>query len=394
MSDDPLQTVMAQATAGWYHALCQGLKLDTGRFQLAQGNGVPFGTDSNYLWQAMDTVPPYSATNIWGSSRNVFSDGYGLVLASLQDPPDSEFQQDLGDNYNVWESYIGGYTWQPNDTYESVFRTWAQHNGIAPNQIDQLVEELDEDTPITAARAMWDQVGTSGAKAYMPDYAFLADNMRTAPAVNVTYNSSQADRTFSDTWANGNADLWVSLFGGGSSSSYQATSLATFSGTVAISMTLSHALVFAVQPLYEKSNDPYLSKFAPWYDNAVISNAYKNQANQDEIWDTRGQTDWNDAFGPTGFLRYVTSELVVVDGVNMTMNVTADFTETDTTNIRSNYAAGLFPFFFSEGQAGFSYTLDQASSAGFSVNVTCEEGNYLILGANVDDAAAAFGTGS
>ena len=391
MPDNSLQTVMTEATAGWYHALCQALKLDVGRFQLAQGNGVPFGTDSNYLWQVMDTVPPYSATNTWGTTRNVFSSAYGLILASLQDPPDSQFEQDLGDNYNLWEQYLKSYIWQSNDTYASVFTAWAQRY-YPPSEVDQLVTELTSDTPITAARQLWNQVGTAGTKAYTPDYSMIANNMRTAPGITVNFNNKDSINSFSDTWAEGNADILLDIFGGESTSSYQQTSLDAFSGTIDVQLTLAHAMAVAVLPLYEQSDDPYLSQFKPWYDSTILNMAFRNQSNQDEIWNTRGDTNWTDAFGPSGFLRYVTTELILVDGVKMTMTVTAEFTETDTTNVRSNYGAGLFPFFFSEGQAGFSYTLDEVSTAGFTVTVTSEEGNYLILGANVDDAATAFGS--
>ena len=391
MTDDSLQTVMTEATAGWYHALCQALKLDVGRFQLAQGNGVPFGTDSNYLWQVMDTVPPYSATNTWGTTRNIFSAAYGLILGSLQDPPDSQFQQDLGDNYNLWEQYIRSYIWQPNDTYESVFSAWAQRY-YPPDQIDRLVQELTDDTPITAAQQLWNQVTVSGTKAYTPDYAMVADNMRTAPGITFNFNNKDSVNSFSDTWAEGNADILLNIFGGETTSSYQATSLHAFSGTINVQVDLAHAMSVAVLPLYEQSDDPYLSQFKPWYDSTVLNLAFRNQNNQDEIWNTRGETSWTDAFGPKGFLRYVTTELVLVDGMHLTMAVTAEFDETDTTNISSNYVAGLFPFFFSQGQAGFSYTLNEVSTAGFSVTVDSEEGNYLILGANVDDAATAFGS--
>ena len=391
MSDKSLTVAMTEATAGWYYALCDGLHLDDGKFQLAQGNGIPFGTTSDYLWSVMDTIPPYSATNVWGGSRDMFSSGYGDILQSLQDPPDSEFQQALGQNYDAWQQYLSAYTWGPNDTYESVFRQWAQRY-YPPNQIDELVGELDQDTPITAARAMWAKVGTSGTKAYIPSYDMIADNMKTAPGATVRFTNAQSTKTFSETWAKGQAEMWYDIFGGEGSASYKHTSEHAFNGSISIEMDIAHTLSVDVIPLYEKNSDPDLARFTPWYDSAVLSQAYRNQSNQDEIWNTRGETDWADAFGPKGFMRYLTTGIVIVDGVDMTMTVKAEFDDQDQTNISGQYATGVWPFFYSEGDAGSKYKLNHVDSAGFSVTFTSLEGNYLILGANVEDAATALGS--
>lgn len=391
MGDKSLQEAMTEATAGWYHALCDGLHLDATKFQLAQGNGIPFGTTSDYLWEAMDTIPPYSATNVWGASRSMFSSGYGDVLMSLQDPPDSQFQQALGENYDTWQQYLRAYTWLDGDTYDSVFRSWARRL-YTPSEIDSLVDEMDQDTPVTAARAMWAKVGTSGTKAYVPSYDMLANTMRTAPAAKVSFSNTQSTKTFKDTWAQGNAEMYFDIFGGEGSTSYEQTSKKAFNGAISIDLAVAHALVVDVMPLYEVNNDPTLSKYKPWYDSAVLSSAFRNRSNQDEIWNPQGETSWDDAFGPKGFMRYITTDLVVVDGVTMTMTVKAEFDEHDRTTISGEYATGLWPFFFSEGSAGAKYRLDHVDKSGFSVTLTSMEGNYLILGANVEDAATALGS--
>lgn len=391
MGDNSLKAVMTSATAGWYYALCDGLHLDDSKFQLAQGNGVPIGTTSDYLWTAMDTIPPYSATNAWGSSRSMFSSGYWQILQSLQDAPDGQFQQSLGDNYDTWEQYIGAYTWGPGDTYVSVFTAWATRY-YPPNQVDQLVGELTQDTPITSARAMWAKVGTSGTKAYSPSYDMVADTMRDAPSTKVTYSNANSTSTFANTWAEGNADLWLDLFGGEGTTKYQQTSLNTLNGTINIDLRIAHAQAIAATPLYQTSTDPKLSQYKPWYDSSVLSTAYRNKTNQDEVWNTQGETSWDDAFGSNGFMRYITTGLVLVDGVTMTMSVSAELDQQDQTNIEGQYSTGLWPFFFSEGAGGSKYNLDHVDSSGFSVTFTSEEGNYLILGANVEDAATALGS--
>jgi hypothetical protein len=391
MTDNSLTVAMTQATSGWYTALCQGLQLDSSKFQLAQGNGVPFGTTSDYLWTAMDAIPPYSATNNWGASRNMFSSGYGQILQSLQDPPEGEFEQSLGDNYDVWQQYLKTYAWQPSDTSDSVFRTWAQRY-YPPSQIDALVDEMDQDTPITSARTMWAKVGTSGTKAYIPSYEMVADSMKTAPAAKVTYASSKSTSSFQDTWAQGSAELYLDLFGGKGDASFQQTSLNTFSGSITIDMTIAHALAINVEPLYQTNSDPSLAAYSPWYDSAVLSQAYRNQSNQDEIWDTEAETSWADAFGSNGFMRYITTGIFIVDGVNMTMTVTAGYDQQDQTNISAQYESGMWPFFFSQGNAGAAYQLNNIDSTGFTVTFTSLEGNYLILGANVEDTATALGS--
>jgi hypothetical protein len=391
MSNDSLQIVATQAAAGWYHALCQGLQLDPTHFQLASGNGTPFGQDSTYLWQVLNTVPPYSATSIFGSSSNLFSSDYGSILNNLSDPPSTQVQEDLGDYYEVWLSYQQTYKWATTDTLESVFRAWAQRY-FTPGQIDQYWADMASDSPIGAAKALWQGLGVSDPKAYTLTFEMVENTIRESAAAKFTYDSAQSTKTFSDTWAqdSSNLDLWYGLFGGSSSESSDTTSQDAFSGSIQIAGSFAHVASFSATPLYQNIVGPNPSNFKPWYDSTILSQAYRNQDNHDEIWNTGGDVTWEDAFGASGFLRYVTTGLVIVDGLSMTMTVKADFTDQDQQTITSSHNGGLWPFFYSSGSAGFSYSGFSTDSSGFSVTVTSPEGNHLILGANVDNAATAF----
>lgn len=381
-----LSDAMQALTAGWYNTFCQQLHLDPGAFQLVQGDGIPVGTDSTMLWQAMDVVPPDSAVAVWSGSRDTFSSAYGQVLSSLQDPPESDFQKSLGDYYDVWLGYLAKYVRQPGDTYTSIFTAWAQ-GYFPPEEVDTLVTQLQSDTPVTAARELWMQVGESGAKAYTPAYQWVADAMREAPGATIHFDSSTADTSLAHTWAQHASEVMWGIFGGAATASFEQTSLAVLQGKVVVDMTIDHVLPYVGLPLATVSTDPILSRYKPWYVNGLMADAYRNQDNHDEIWNPLGETSWQDAFGTGGALERVATDLLLVDGISLTITVEASLTTDDQTTVQGAAEAGFFPFYLGAGKAGTSNTVTSADGTGFTATVTCPAGSPLVFGVTVAPAA-------
>lgn len=373
-------------TAGWYNALRQGLSLDQGSFQLVQGNGIPIGTDSTLLWQAVDTVPPASATAVWSGSRDSFASAYGQILRSLQDPPESEFQKSMGDYYDTWLTYLKSYVRQPGDTYTSIFTAWAQ-GYFPPEQVDTLATELVTDTPVTEALEVWEQVGDQGAKAYTPAYQWVADAMREAPGGHVHYDSSTADTSLSETWAQHTSEWLVGFFGGEASAAYDQASLSVLQGRIVADMTVDHVLQYIGAPLATVSTDPILSQYKPWYVSGVLSDAVANQDNHDEIWNPEGETSWQDAFGSGGMLEYVATGLLLVDGLTITVTVETSLSTDDQTTISGAAEAGIFPFYLGTGAAGSSTTVTSLTSTGFTATITCPAGSPLVFGVSAAPAS-------
>lgn len=384
-----LGTAMTNMSAAWYNAICTNMKLYPSTFQLMAGEGLPLGEDIVAAWEIADIVPALTLiAGVNSGSRSVFSTNYTTLLGDLQDPGESQFQQAMGESYDLWLEYIKSYKWSAGDTEDSVFQSWAIQQGWAPNKISSLISDMNYDEPVTQARTMV-QAAQAAGKGFAYEFTIdqITDALRTAAAVPVNVTLSSATTAFDGTWAEGTAGAWWDIFGAESRSTYSSTSLAVANAGVTISGQFDHVMTCTVLPLSEPSDDPILSTYTPWYDSSVLATAFENQSNQDEIWNLSADGDWNDYFDPTtGQLARASVTMVVVDGLDFTITSTVAVSDDAATQIHSNTEAGFFPFFAASGSVTSDVSVQQANSDGLSVKVSRLPGAPLVLGLVVEPA--------
>ena len=384
-----LGTAMTNMSAAWYNAICTNMKLDQSSFQLLAGEGLPLGEDIVAAWTIADIVPALALVAGDNSeSRAVFSTNYSNLLGDLQDPAESQFQTAMGESYDLWVEYVKTYKWSAGDTEDNVFQTWAMQQGWAQNQINSLIGDMNYDEPVSLARSMV-QAAEAANKGFAYEFTIdqITDALRTAPAVPIDVTLSSQNTSFDGTWAQGTAGAWWDIFGVESRSTYSATSLAVADAGLTISGQFDHVTTCAVLPLSEPSDDPILSTYAPWYDSSVLAKALDNQSNQDEIWNLSADGSWSDYFDPTtGQLARASVTMVVVDGLDFTIDSNVSVTNDQATQINSNTETGFFPFFAADGSITKDVTVQQADSSGLSVKVSRLPGAPLVLGLVVEPA--------
>jgi hypothetical protein len=116
---------------GFYNALCQGLGLSTGTFQVLQPSPPLPQSSNSALWAYFNNIPPFSLTqNYIASGGNQFFSDYKGLISALQAPPNN-FVNDIGsDAYNAWLHYVNSITPPPAPhQLPNIFFSWAASFG-------------------------------------------------------------------------------------------------------------------------------------------------------------------------------------------------------------------------------------------------------------------------
>lgn len=387
-TDGSLQQAMQTLNAQWYNAITSGLNLNPSTFQLMQGNTV-VGTLSETLWSIFDAVPPASVNNYFNPSQfNSFSANYGAIINNLNQPGSNQFQNDMGDYYPAWSSFLKQQTALPSGGIMALFQTWSQLN-MPAGQAMQCYTDLAAiyQGPVYTAITMWLTAGgQQGVKAYTTTVEQVTTKIAQAPSGSVTMNSQMETSDVSHSWAKGEVAGWFDMFAGEGSGSYDQLSMELITAGLNISAQFSHVLTLSAAPLSQPSQDPILSQYKPWYDAAALDLAYQN--NNNVVWKNSPPT-WNNEFGPNGSLLYTCSALVVVDGVTITLTSNASFSQSQQQEFQSQATAGFWPFFEASASGGWSNSFSFDDEGKMTYTASSPVGNPVVLGAIVTPIAAA-----
>lgn len=387
-TDGSIQQAMQTLNAQWYNALTSGLHLDPSTFQLMQGNSV-VGTLSETLWTIFDAVPPLSVNNFYDPSQfNSFSASYGAIINNLNQPGSNQFQNDMGDYYPAWSSFLNQQTSLPSGGLMALFQTWSQIH-MPAGQAMQCYTDLATiyQGPVYTAISMWVAAGGQlGNKAYTTTVEQVTTKLAQAPSGSVTMNSLSQTSDVSHTWAQGEVYGWFDLFYGEASGSYDQLSQSLISAGLNISAQFTHVLTVSAAPLSQPSQDPILSQYKPWYDSAALDLAYQN--NNNVVWKNNPPT-WNDKFGPNGSMKRVCSALVIVDGISITATSSASFSASEQEQFQAKSTVGFWPFFEKSVSGGWSNNFSFDSEGKLTYTASSPVGNPAILGTIVTPVEAA-----
>ncbi len=373
-SSDAMQTLSAQ----WYNAMVAGLSLSNQQFQLFQGTGTTPKTSQD-LWSIFNAVPPKSVNNFYDPSQaNSFASDYGLILSSLVTGSDSDFQNCMGDFYGQWLTYFKANVPSPFNasTVSDVFNTWAMIN--APGQAgcaSALTKAFIN--PVLYATKIF--AGANGSYAWNQTIDALQNALSGGQSKSFTLNTATASSDISHTWANASASGLFDFFSIGGGASYDNLTTKLTSAGLNINASYQKVTTFAAGPYAQaNSNNPALSNYSPWYASSVLALAYTTKDNT--VWNNAKPTNWNTAFGPTGFLQRMATALVVADGINISITSAASFNTSDQTTITAAASGGFWPFFSASGQGGSSTTVTFDDQGRMTATTSSPLGNPQILG--------------
>ena len=375
--DQAMQTL----TAHWYNAMCTGLNLSPGNFQLTQGSNASVNT-SNAMWQIFNSIPPTAINNSYQPGQgNLFSQQYGLVLAALVTPADNGFQNCMGDYYSQWLTYLGNnFPTNFNATnLTAVFNKFTILNCPAKASCVNYLLNFYFNNPLTAAITAFSAAATNG-------YAWAAtvDALQTAltqgTSQSFSMNSLTQSSSLSHTWANASASVMWDLFSFGGGASYDNITQSALSAGVNITASFQKFTTFASGPYAQPNpNNPSLNGFVPWYYSSELGLAFKSP-NNNTIWNPASAQNWNTFFSATGVMQRMVQGLVVADGITITMTSTASYSSSEQTQIQAAASGGFWPFFSGSAGGGSNTVVTFNDQGQFTSTTTTNLGNPQILG--------------
>lgn len=359
----------------WYNAVVAGLRLDPSHFQLLQPN-TPLGNTSNTVWAYFNSIPPNSLlSNFQLNGLNQLYADYRAVVSNLKSPSNERIQQDLGDSYQPWITYLKAMSPLPTpQQLPQAFFNWATINApdvAAAGRNDY--EALLNDPIGLAQTAVLDQSGfISGTPNFSQTIADLRAAVQQAPAGSFDFDSSTASSDTSKSWASGVVGGFWDFFEGEGSGDWESVQSKASSSGLTIAVSFDHVLTFSAVP-------------GNWYSSAALGMAYSTRDNT--LWEPGHPPSWETTFGPTGNMQRFLTSLVVADGIQTTMSSSAAYSTSEQEQIKAQAEVGFFPFFFSEASGGHTSNITFDDSGSMKVETSSPAGNPVVIGANVFPAS-------
>jgi len=368
----------------WYNTLAQALA-GNANFQLLQPNGpIPFQATNDLLWQYFNDLPSVSLTNNLNlSTGNQFYSDYTAVLSQLVSNALTNFQNTLGSYYPLWQQYLS--TLNPFPSLQQlpvVFYQWAIANAptvAGPGRSAYAAALLD---PIFQAQTL--ALNTGGFVNNTPNFTQgvtqLLQQIPNGPSQSISFDSATASSNVTNTWAQGNSGAFFGIFGESDSSSSQLTQIFA-SARVTATINFTHAITFVASPPGAPNG---------WYSSAALGMAEKASSGG-APWTPNANPSWASTFGPGGNMRYFTSALIVVDGIQATITSYASYSAQQQTAITNSSSAGFWPFYWSSGSSSFQQQVSFNASSQMTYTQTSPTGNPVVLGALVQPASQYLG---
>ncbi len=371
---------MKTLTEQWYIAVTTSLNLNQQQFQMVQGN-VGLGSTSANLWSMMDTIPPYSITQYWTpGGLNTFSSQYGALISRLKDPSFGQFQHDMGNYYATWVAYLKATPPPAGQTIVQHFTSWAYSNIPDPQKAATVISEYAAamNGPIAQANSAYFAAGgQTGVKAFTQSIEDVDYAANSAPSGGVDLDTSTQSSDTSHTWAKASASGFYGAFFGNVAASYDKQTSVVLASGLKIVVKYDHVATIPISQLSQGTKLSGPTTYQPWYVPAAMLLAYSN--NNNNTWQV-GTPDWTTFFGPTGTIPRIATNLLVVNGITLTITSSKSVAESSQTEVKTAFEAGFFPFFGINGEGGWSthQTFDDAGK--ITATAACALGNPQVLG--------------
>ncbi|RKG92473.1 hypothetical protein D7V97_40890 [Corallococcus sp. CA053C] len=372
--DDAMNTLQDK----WYNALVAGLGLNANTFQLLQSS-APLPFTSMGIWNIFNSIPPDSLTQVFSqSSFNSFYDTYRAVVMNLMPPDGAQFRQTLGDSYPAWQAAQKAL--KPGTNVLNAFNEWAQLNldpGTATKASIQYQQLLNGTVGLAVKNVLNPAyIDANNGPIFSKTIQNLKDELTQAPQRTLSFDSSTASSDVSHTWASGSISGAYDFFRAGAGGDFDQLNTKASSSKVTVQASFGRVLSFAAAP-------------GGWYSSAALSLGYRTPDNT--VWTPGQQPDWESTFGGNGNLKRLSTELVVVDGIDATITSSATFSSSEQQTITGSASAGFWPFFSASASGGQQTSVSFDSSGAMTLRISVPKGNPQVLGVNVLPIQQALG---
>lgn len=374
------EQAMGTFTAQWYNTLTTALGLRPDSFQLIQG-GDPLKDTSEELWSYFNAIPPASLTRYYNASQvQSFADTYGAVVNNLKPQDSPVFRQILGDDAAKWDAYRAAHSDQlPAGGPLEQFTNWAWANlpdpGTAQSAITAFSQSMNG--AISTAVTLFN-TARGGTFAYTATIKALRDAIGSSLGAQFTMDSSKASSDVSRTWASGAVSANGGLFSADASGSYQALAIALASSSVQVSASFKRVTHLTAAPLSQPSSLPGLLGSKPWYNSAALAMAYSTPDNT--VWKSNASPTWDTTFGPNGNLQRMVTEIVVVDGIDISITSAAPVSTNNQQALQAAASGGFWPFFGVSASGGDSKSMQFSDDGKLRAHISLPAGNPQVLG--------------
>jgi hypothetical protein len=355
-----------------------GLRLDPGTFQLIQPN-TPIGVTSDTLWAYFNSIPPASVlSNVELNGLSRLYDDYLAVVNRLISRTGDALRIDLGDSYQAWMNYVAGLNPAPDpNDLPNIFFSWATIHapGVASKGRNDVEAILDDPIALAQQAVMNKAAFVNGVPNFSVTVADLRDAIQRAPAAAFSFDSATQSADTSRSWARGAVGGFWDFFTAEGSGDWDKTQTKAASSHLAVAASFDHVLTQPAAP-------------GNWYSSAALTAAYGSRDNT--MW-RPGTPNWNTTFGLTGTMQRFVTQLVVVDGIDITMTSQGDYDSGEQEEIRARAGAGFFPVFSAEAPGGYSADITFDTSGTMTVTASSPAGNPVVLGATVASAGQLLG---
>lgn len=360
-----------------YNALTDpaGLGLDPNTFQILQAS-QPLPNTSAGIWSIFNSLPPKSLSQTFSmSGLNNFYDAYKGVMVTILPQGGDQFRRILGDEYSVWEAYKKSLTPKDVQGYGGilqVFTDWA-NLVLDPNVATKAITiytQLQHGIVTEAVKKVLDpdNVDPNLGPKFSQTIADLRAKLDQAGSKKLYFDSKVSSSNVSKTWAKGETSGLFNFFSGGASAAWNKVEQKATDERVTIDIEFDHFTTFAASP-------------QGWYDAEAMNLAYKDKSAQ--TWPSGQHPTWNETFGKNGNIQRIATELVVFNGMKMTMKSWASYTKTEQQTIEAGGSVDFWPFFSASANAGTSKSVHFDSKGYMEVTTKVDVGNPAILGVNV-----------
>jgi len=397
-----VEDAIKKMNAQWWVALTTQAKLPE-NFQTAQG-ALSFGTESSKVWEKFDAIPPVSISRSFEvATLNSLGQNYSAVVNNLIPQNSDVMQQNLGDQYVPWQNFRSENP-LPADTDWSDpaaihkaeigrFRQWASTAPIDQGQINAGVTILNQTDIVSTAQEMLVAVGMNekhpNVLAYTASISDLQSAIDRGQQMSVDMNSATASSDISHSWAKVSASGFFRFFSGGGSSSWDQWTLDASSAGFEFEVNFNKLATLPGGPYANNSNtDINLVDYTTWFNSSALKTAQAN--NNNKVWQ-RGAPTWEQTFGENGNLKYITTNLVAVDGIETSLTTRASVEKSRREEFRAAASGGVWPFFSASGEGGFETETTFSDDGSVRIKTSSKEGNINLLGAIVSDIDRVIG---
>jgi hypothetical protein len=322
----------------WYDAAVQAFGLSPLTFLMARAL-IPLGSTSRDLWDFFDSIPLASDGHYYEPHNfNRFSEGYGVVVNLVIPQAGTTWRSAVGDHYGDWVKYLASSPTIPQGGMLALFTAWAGKNIPDPGQaqaaITAYAQILNGVVPVAQDRF----ITAAGVYAYSRSIEEARNRVSTGPKYRFSFSSpASAARP------QGIAGPKLRLAKLGGEMRFAESALAKVAASrVEGHACFEHQARFKASPL--TTREIVGSKEYPaWFSAGALRYAYETQ--DGTVWPAGMKPTWNQTFGPSGNLSRVSTEIVLVDGVNVDLESEADLTADELGALRQAAAAGVTPLF-------------------------------------------------